>query len=347
MRRLSIIISNYNYGSYVRDAIESALHLNWEEKEVIVVDDGSTDDSKEIILAFGNKITPLFLDHQGQLAANNKGFETSKGDIIIFLDSDDILDQNLMLKAWQVWDQSVSKVQVQIKIIDALGRPTGSYFPQFKSVPSSDEIKKWMISAGTYPTPPGSGNIYARSFLEKVFPLPENLDRATDTFVLSAAPFAGNIRTLPEPLVSYRSHGKNLGLKLTFNKASVYEYLKRALIRFKYQQDAAKQFGIMISDQAKDYSLEALPYRVASLRMDRLSTPWPRESRGKVFSDLMHALWIPQGFNLKNRISIIACCLIALYGPLDLALTILKFRLVSASRPKWMLTILRNFSIIK
>jgi glycosyltransferase involved in cell wall biosynthesis len=87
---VSIIINNYNYGCFVGEAIESALNQTYSHLEVIVVDDGSTDNSREIIANYKDKIIPILKENEGQSSAFNSGFATAKGDIICFLDADDI-----------------------------------------------------------------------------------------------------------------------------------------------------------------------------------------------------------------------------------------------------------------
>jgi len=67
--RLSVIIPNYNYDQYVGAAIESALAIDWPDVEIIVVDDGSTDNSRAVIEAFGSKITAIFQENASQAAA--------------------------------------------------------------------------------------------------------------------------------------------------------------------------------------------------------------------------------------------------------------------------------------
>src|ERR1700712_2880659 len=67
--RLSIIIPNYNYGNYVGLAIESALAVDWPDVEVIVVDDGSVDQSASVIRSFGERITAIFQDNATQRVA--------------------------------------------------------------------------------------------------------------------------------------------------------------------------------------------------------------------------------------------------------------------------------------
>src|SRR5436309_2461294 len=87
----SIIVNNFNYGRFLREAIDSALNQTWPGVEVIVVDDGSTDDSREIIASYGDRIVPLLKPNEGQNSAFNAGFSVSRGAAIIFLDSDDAL----------------------------------------------------------------------------------------------------------------------------------------------------------------------------------------------------------------------------------------------------------------
>src|SRR5713226_5859186 len=87
----SIIVNNYNYGRFLKDAIDSALHQSYPGVEVIVVDDGSTDHSREIIASYGDRIIPVLKENGGQASAFNAGFSQSRGKVIFFLDSDDAM----------------------------------------------------------------------------------------------------------------------------------------------------------------------------------------------------------------------------------------------------------------
>jgi glycosyltransferase involved in cell wall biosynthesis len=87
---VSILINNYNYGRFLTEAIDSGLNQTYDKVEVIVVDDGSTDNSHEIIASYGDKIIPIIKSNGGQASAFNAGFAASHGEIICFLDSDDI-----------------------------------------------------------------------------------------------------------------------------------------------------------------------------------------------------------------------------------------------------------------
>src|SRR5437879_7689558 len=87
----SIIINNDNYDVFLREAVDSALNQTYLNTEVIVVDDGSTDRSREIIASYGDQIIPVLKGNGGQASAFNAGFAASRGEVVFFLDSDDIL----------------------------------------------------------------------------------------------------------------------------------------------------------------------------------------------------------------------------------------------------------------
>ncbi len=108
LRRLSVVVPNHNYGQFVGSAIDSALAVDWPEVEVIVIDDGSTDDSWSVIRSFGSRITAIRQERSGPRVACNAGFAASTGDVVIFLDSDDLLDPAIGREIAAVWRPGVS-----------------------------------------------------------------------------------------------------------------------------------------------------------------------------------------------------------------------------------------------
>src|SRR5260370_20477576 len=101
---VSIIIPNYNYGRYLRIAIDSALAQTYVPVEVMVVDDGSTDNSRAVIESYSDRITPIVKANGGHGSALNAGYAASRGEIVIFLDADDELMPDAVeevVKAWR------------------------------------------------------------------------------------------------------------------------------------------------------------------------------------------------------------------------------------------------------
>jgi glycosyltransferase involved in cell wall biosynthesis len=98
MPKVSVIIPTYNYASYIVKAIDSILKQTYKDFEIIVVDDGSTDNTRELVeTRYKDKIRYFYQENKGAPAARNMGILESRGEFCIFLDADDELGQNQIL----------------------------------------------------------------------------------------------------------------------------------------------------------------------------------------------------------------------------------------------------------
>ena len=86
---VSVIIPVYNSAKYIQKAIDSVLDQTYSNYEIIVVDDGSTDETRQKLQSYQNKIRYVFQENQGSATARNTGIKLAKGDLVAFLDSDD------------------------------------------------------------------------------------------------------------------------------------------------------------------------------------------------------------------------------------------------------------------
>jgi glycosyltransferase involved in cell wall biosynthesis len=94
MTDISIIIPTYNYGSYIAECLESVINSFADNDEIIVVDDGSTDNTKSVVMSFQEpRLAYHFQENAGASTARNNGFSYSKGRYVMFLDADDLLGQ--------------------------------------------------------------------------------------------------------------------------------------------------------------------------------------------------------------------------------------------------------------
>lgn len=316
MQRLSIVIPNYNYGAYVGTAVESALAVDWPDVEVIVVDDGSTDNSLEILGEFGGRITLISQSNAGPREACNRGFAESAGDAIIFLDSDDVLEPSIAKEVARVWRPGVSKVQVQMQRIDHAGNAMGSVFPAYPFTPTAEQVRYWMRTTAAYPTPPGSGNVYDRAFLERLFPLDDRCGDATDSACLAAAPNLGDVLTVPKPLVHYRVHGRNRS-SLLADPSRFTKQIERAYLR---QQFACELSGeSILGDQDVVRSLRRgrhlLQMRVAQSRICPGEAPIPGDGRSRMLADSVMNVFAPGPEPAPHRILVLAWCLTTLLAP--------------------------------
>jgi glycosyltransferase involved in cell wall biosynthesis len=323
--KFSIIIPNYNYGRFIGQAIESALAVKWPDLEVIVVDDGSTDNSREVIKSFGDKIIAIFQPNRTQRVACNTGFAHATGDAVIFLDSDDILMPEVAAEVAAIWSEKVSKVQVQMMRIDSEGKPKGSVFPLYDPMPTPALIRSWTAETSAYPTPPGSGNVYARKFLDHIFPLDDFCGAFSDSACLSAAPFLGDVVTIPKPLVHYRVHGRN-DSNVMSNYGLFGREVARADARWRFARKTAEAMGIVLSETNIFKSLPLLQFRVASLRLAPASHPLANDSRMRAMRDAWQAVWSFPGMPMKRRLIVGTWAMLTLMAPKPVAVRLISLR---------------------
>ncbi|HET6146492.1 MAG TPA: glycosyltransferase family 2 protein [Polyangia bacterium] len=338
--RVSVVIANWNYAEYLGAAIDSALGLDWPDVEVVVVDDGSSDGSRAVIAGYGDRVRAIYQDNAGQRAACNAGFACTSGEVVIFLDADDLLDRSVAREIAAVWRPGISKVQFRMQVIDARGASTGSVFPDFagasagmgSGAPTPQQIRSWAQRSGAYPTPPGSGNAYARDFLERIFPL-QGSENACDSYCLAAAPLLGDVVTIARPLVCYRVHGRNDGAMATVEATRFAREVGRAQFRFRYAQQIAASVGLSLPDTAFRHSLATLPYRLASLRLAPAQHPVAGDSLAAVVADTLRACFVPQGRALPARGALLLWTVLVALLPDGAAQRLVLWRFASVSRP--------------
>ena len=98
MSKVTVYILNYNYGRYLSKAIKSVLSQTYKDIEVLVIDDGSTDNSDEILKEFSSQVTVIRQQNMGLVRSIIKAFTIAKGDYVVRLDSDDWLEETCIEK---------------------------------------------------------------------------------------------------------------------------------------------------------------------------------------------------------------------------------------------------------
>ncbi|MFK8186334.1 MAG: glycosyltransferase family 2 protein [Phormidesmis sp.] len=227
--KVSIIICNYNYANFVEEAITSAIDQDYENIEIIVVDDGSTDSSKEVLskYACNPKVSVLFKSNGGQASAFNAGYALSSGDVISFLDSDDRLHQkeiSHLLDEFGLINRLNEKLLIghRLSAIDEYGESKGFLINIPASsvcVPPGEEgesfqqymqlhLKKYKFIG--YPSAPTSGLVMTRVLGQIIFPLPEKgIVTSADDFIVVCAALLGETYFSEQVLGYYRIHSEN------------------------------------------------------------------------------------------------------------------------------------------
>ena len=103
--KISVIIPAYNGDRYIAQAIDSVLAQTYTNYEIIVVDDGSTDNTSNIVQAYGDRVHYIYQENQGVAVSRNRGIRASQGEYIAFLDQDDIFFPNKLLEQLSCFEQ--------------------------------------------------------------------------------------------------------------------------------------------------------------------------------------------------------------------------------------------------
>lgn len=254
---VSILINNYNYARFLKEAINSALNQTYANIEVIVVDDGSTDKSAEVITSYGNKIIAVLKENGGQASAFNAGFEASKGEIICFLDSDDVFFPNkvnqivdlftqvtvensaaTIFNSLEAMDENGLSLEIDInhtcELSDLSYQKVINKFQNkiLTRISTPDEVYQHAIKYRYIPYlgSPTSGLVMSRSLAQEIFPLPyEGIKTSADDFLVKAASLLGEVYSTNYTLSRYRIHGNN---NWYGNKKPHQEYFIHALDDF-------------------------------------------------------------------------------------------------------------------
>ncbi len=222
--KVSIIMASYNHARYLPAAINSALAQTYPDTEIVIVDDCSKDDSRQVITQFQekfpDKIKAIF--HQtnsgGHGGSIKTGFENSSGEIIAFLDSDDVWKPNKLERVVEAFSApSVVGVMHPLEAIDRDGNLSQS--ASNRPLPSGDLAKVIMDTGGTWHYPNTSALAFRRSALEKILPIVLAIDPPDwfivwmDGCLLPCAAFLGKIQAINSVLASYRLHETNFQMR--------------------------------------------------------------------------------------------------------------------------------------
>ena len=213
--QVSVVIDTYNYGHFIEEAIESVLSQDFplDRMEVLVIDDGSTDDTAERVKKYGSRIQYFRKANGGQASAFNFGFARARGEIVSLLDADDYWFPDKLRSVVEEFEKH-PEVGVVYHPLRAYHMQTGE-FKEFPFTPISgfvpSNIKHVILYDGVMTT-----SSFRRTVLQQLLPIPEALLNQADGYLGNLAMFLAPVVAIERPLGIYRIHGKNhhLGRRL-------------------------------------------------------------------------------------------------------------------------------------
>jgi hypothetical protein len=332
---VSIVVDNHNYERFLAHAIDSALAQTYPAVEVVVVDDASTDGSRDVIARYGDRVVPVLLArNRGQGGAFNAGFAACHGDVILFLDADDWLYPGAAARAVSAFAPGVSQVQFRLQIVDGEDRPV-DLLPAPEVAFDSGDVVPLLLSRGRYESTVTSGNAFARATLAAILPVPEESFRmSADGYLVTAAPFEGRVASIEEPLGAYKKHGANLwasssveGLAEQFRRSIAHDAERLAAIGHR-----ARVKGLTLRPEPGNRDPVHLTSRLGSLVLEPARHPVSSDTRLALG---LRGAWASRSARLPlARRLLLAAWFVALgIAPRRWASTFLSWRLVPGSRP--------------
>ena len=299
--KISVLINNCNYGSYLGRAIQSVTTQTYSPLEIIVVDDGSTDDSLTVARAWAERnarVKVIAQPNGGQLSAMNNGFQNAGGDVLCFLDADDEFRPGYLARLAEVYRQNphVDFVFCQSEIVgEFVVRPPweipGGNFDYGITLCRSYMLRQWIGM-------PTSCLSARRTLLARFLPCPleaDWLNGADNVLVFGASLYLGRKYYLAEKWVNYHQHGNNHWINNSTNsveslalQVKVSRLLHHLTNGLDFTQNAGQDPGFMV---VKEFKTIPQP-RWSELRVYlRLIRKFAREQKMKQWLRLWRIWW--------------------------------------------------------
>lgn len=206
----TVLIDTYNYGQFIEEAVASVLGQDFpaEQREILVVDDGSTDDTEERLWKFGESIRYLRKPNGGQASAFNFGFEHARGEVIALLDADDVWLPKKLGRVYETFERHPEAGMVYHRVHLWNGTHDVSEDTYFISI--SGRVTDDRRALLQYPMVGTSCLAFRREALQQLLPVPEALRFQADAYLTALIIFVAPVAALPEFLGKYRLHSANL-----------------------------------------------------------------------------------------------------------------------------------------
>ena len=206
----TVLIDTFNYGKYVEDAVRSVLAQDFpaEQYEVLVIDDGSTDDTAARMEKYAGRIRYEYKPNGGQASAFNYGVERARGEFVALLDADDVWLPGKLRCVHEEFLRHPEAGMVYHRLHEWNGGDELSTRGHF--VAASGRITDSRLSLLYYPMMQASSLVFRRAAMQELLPVPEILRTQADAYLTALIIFISPVAAIDEYLAKYRLHGANL-----------------------------------------------------------------------------------------------------------------------------------------
>jgi glycosyltransferase involved in cell wall biosynthesis len=245
---VSVLIDTYNHERFIAQAITSVLDqdMPMEDVEIVVVDDGSTDSTPEIVRRFEPRVRLLRKANGGQASAFNFALPQTQGEIVAMLDGDDWWASQKLRRALETLEENPDAGIVGHGWYEVYsdGRPNGMVLPggvhrvDFSMAGSAELFSHLAAFLGT------SKMAIRRSILNRILPISEELNIEADEFIFTLAPALAPAIILNEPLFYYGFHAGNLFQFQQYEPAKARRKMKVLEVLVRDLPPKLREFGV-------------------------------------------------------------------------------------------------------
>jgi len=248
---VNVIIPSFNASKYIAEAIESVLRQSYKKYDITVVDDGSTDNTAEILKLYGNKVRYIFQTNRGPSSARNRGITSGQGSHVAFLDADDVWMENKLERQMELFRKKpqLGMVWSSVYWIDEKGnisRQSAAKKYERKDDLIQDLLVRNVVSGSS------SGVVIRRECFSSVGLFDETLRGSEDRDMWLRITKRYETELLNEPLVKLRYHSGSATRNIELMKRNIWKFIFKNL---KYEDNVMrlKALSYMYLNAARDY----------------------------------------------------------------------------------------------
>lgn len=336
--RLSVIVTNYNYARYLPVAIESVLQQD-ANVELIVVDDGSTDASRSIIAAYGDRLKPILLDSNvGQGGGFNAGYAAAQGDLIMFLDADDFMLPGAARRIISKRKRGTSLYLYRMRYADEDGSLSGIHPARGFS---TGDISELLRTNGRYHGTITSGMVFSRRLLQSIMPMETaGFRQGADGYLATLAPLYGEVRACSDTISAYRLHD---GQHTSPSPDSIARRARYRILhdkaRYRVLRAHSRKLGLPVAESLSRNDEYHIKERLISLMFDPDHHPIADDTVPELLRECRR-IALQQGAGAYRYLRAAWWTLLLVLPPKPRA-QIFQYEIHPASRPAWFTQLVR------
>jgi hypothetical protein len=237
-------------------------------------------------------------------------------------------------------------VQFCLESIDEHGDRIGNVFPNFPPGATPAVLRRMVVETGEYQSPPTSGNVYSKAYLDRLFPLDPQRFRYSDGPMNAVAPLYGDVEALPVALAQYRMHGNNQWGRREFDPTVYTRAVTHNLALDQYIAEHARALGVPFRPELSERAPWAMQYRMASIKLGPDRHP-VAESAAHVMKLGLTSVLESATLSAAQKATLIPWFVLMGIAPRPLAAELAKLRFHPSSRPQILSKALKAFGTLK